>query len=301
MPPESLAPAPAPVSAAAGSASRNPLWVVLGIVVVLAAIVLIYWLHFAPSPYQARVSFIEHGATTWYQVTGDTATPATHPEGYDSASVNVVNAAPALASGAVPVLALGSDGLSLGLMQNGSFTRLLGPGARYYLSDDGQGTVFYVQTSSSSEPSRLYSYEPGNPSAVPQELAVAAVAAAAPDGSVVAVTPDGIVRITPGASSTPAVLVPAPASGPLYYPAVAAGGVAAAYWDSVTNTINLYDLTKPNGTAQVASIELSQLQPTALSFTASGELVVKTGDTLTFYPVRSGSTADRTVTITHAN
>lgn len=266
-------------------------------IVIIAAIAACLWLRSESASRAERFSLTERGIIAWYEVRGGHASLAAHPSGYDSASDDVIAAAPPLASGAVPVLsALGAAGASLGLMQNGTLTPLLAPAFRYYLSDDGKGTVYYIEATSTGT-SRLYSYAVGEGSSALADLGPASAASAAPDGSIVAATMSGIVRIKPGASSAPSVLVPVPASGIMYYPAIASDAGAVAYWDQGKNAIELYSLAAGNGPAFVASIPLSAARPDAVGFAPSGDLVVKTGSTLTFYSVRSGA-AGKEVTIT---
>lgn len=277
--------------------SRRSIIAIAIVVILIAIAAACFWLRTESANQAERFSLTERGIITWYEVRGGHASLAAHPSGYDSASGDVIAAALPLASGAVPVLsASGAAGAALGLMQNSTFTPLLAPAFRYYLSDDGKGTVYYIEASSTGA-SRLYSYAVGDGSPAPVDLGSASAASVAPDGSIVAATMSGIVRIAPGASSEPAVLVPVPASGIMYYPAIASDASAAAYWDQGTSAIALYSFAGGNGPALVASIPLSAPRPDAVGFAPSGDLVIKTGSMLTFYSVRSGA-AGKEVTIT---
>jgi hypothetical protein len=235
-----------------------------------------------------EVSLIERGVMTRYRISDDHAAPVAHPAGYDAVRPNVVAAAPALLSGAVPVLAASeAPGSALGFMQNGAFTELLPPALRYALFDDGKDTVYYLEASSTGM-AHLYRLIAEEVPAKPVDLGIAATAAAASDGSIVVVTTDGIVRIMPEGSSTPAILVPLPKSGLMQYPAVAPDASAAAYWSQPEENIKLYSL-HDDISVLIASIRLPAPFPDAIGFASSGELVVKAGNTLLFYSAEDGA------------
>jgi hypothetical protein len=101
--------------------------------------------------------------------------------------------------------------------------------------------------------------------------------------------------MAPGASSTPTVLVPTPDSGIMYFPTIAPDASATLYWDSAANALQLYSIASGTPTL-AASIQLSTPRPDGISFVSNDELVVKTGDTLTFYSARDGA-KEREVTI----
>jgi hypothetical protein len=266
--------------------------------VVLAVVAGLVWyfFYFAPPTHgtETRFSVLQDGVLTWYALNGTSATVVAGPAGFAPAPA-VRFAAQRFASGDIPVIVdSGTDsGTVLAILKtDGTMKQIVTDGIpKYDLAGRPDGRVAYaIHSAKAMDTSprsawRLMSLPVLAATPVPIDLGPGFSSAFSGDGSLVAIAPEGLVRINPSNKGRYMLIDRAG----MNYGVAAVGPDAslALLPNAVTGSLDVFSLATDNP-ASISYIGSVPGTADAAAFVGGHTFMVKIGTSFTLYDATSG-------------
>ena len=296
--PPVTAPAPPPShsrSPLSGSSSHMynaSLALIGGIVAILAVIILGYWIYGMKKedmalrlPVGTRIELLDAGAPQWYEASETGYIEASGPRGFENLPFTVLEVAPVQSNGVTLLLARvpSTQGIVVGaLHQDSSFIpRILDHTEKVSLTARADGLAAYTQLSASST---IILFDIQDETPIKKNLGAGRSPRFAIDGSIVALTHQGVIRIDSLTGKRTPVIE---RSGADKIGAISDDGLVALLPGALTGMLDFFRLDRPAlpATSYLGSISVSAV--TDIAFVGDDFVVVRSGDTFTVYAVPS--------------